>query len=407
MEVRQGISNDTISEVGAKDMQDYIFEHTKVDEKKLLFKHKSILGLPASLVAQQIASRRKAEAKLPTLYQTKGIVYPATLNLEQSSSEITAKFKAEIVQRESKVERPLIADLTGGFGIDSFFFSNLATAVDYVEPNDELCQIVQHNFRILEKENVHFHAKTAEDFLAENSRLYDCVYLDPSRRDTKARKVFGLSDCAPNISLLLPRLLEQTNLILLKTSPLLDITQGLRELRGVKKIVVVSVANDCKELLFLIEKNFIKEPFVHTINLDHEGKIKQAFDFSFSEEEVSISEFGTPQRYLYEPNSSVLKAGAFKLLGHKFGLKKLQVNTHLYTSELLISDFPGRTFEVYDIDGAAKPLAGKYANIISRNYPLSPDDLKKKLRTKDGGENYVIAFSGLKKKYIVIAKRLA
>lgn len=401
------MSSNTIFEIAASEMQDYIFAHTNDDEKKLLLKHKSLFGVPTSIVAQQIASRRKAETKLPTFFHTKGVVYPATINLEQSSSEVTANFKAKIIQRDSKAEKPRIADLTGGFGIDSFFFSDRASMVDYVESNNELTQIVQHNFHILKKENISFHEQTAEDFLDENSSLYDLIYVDPSRRDSRARKVFALSECVPNICQLLPKLLERTDFVLLKTSPLLDIKQALRELSGVKNVIVVSVANECRELLFLIKKKFAQEPLVQTFNLDYDGKIKHAFDFFISEEEMTTPKFSNPKKYLYEPNSSILKAGAFKQIGEKFRLNKIHTNTHLYTSDELMQDFPGRIFEVEELEIPAKSLAGKYANIISRNHPLSPDELKKRLRTKDGGEKYVIAFSGIQNKYLTTARRLA
>lgn len=400
------MSSEEIKRLKSSELQDYIFSHTQEDEKKMLLKHKSVLGLPTPLVVQQIVSRRKAEVKIPTFFQTPGVIYPPALNVEQCSSEATAKFKTTIVKREVSVEKPVIADLTGGFGVDSFFFSSLALAVDYVEPSAELIPIVRHNFQILGRKNIRFHHQTAEGFLMDNSNSYGLIYLDPSRRDSKARKVFALSDCSPNVGKLLPKLLHRADFVLLKASPLLDIKHALRELNAVKKAIIVSIDNECKELLFLIEKNFALEPSIQTYNLDRSGKIKHAFDFLASEEGMASSKFAVPEKYLYEPNSSILKAGAFRLAGVKFGLKKIHVNTHLYTSDLLAKDFPGRIFEIEEVVVNPKSLAGKYANIISRNYPLSPEDLKKKLKTKDGGEEYVIAFSGLNKKYIIMAKRL-
>lgn len=401
------MSTNKFAVLSADDVQEYIFSHVNEDVNKLLLKHQAILGIPTSLIAQQIAARRKAETKLPTFFRTKGVIYPVQVNFEQSSSEATARLKAEIIHGEIKKEKPIVADITGGFGIDSFYFSSLASAVDYVEPNPELSEIVAHNFELLKKPNLRFHHQTAEQFLIDSSKHYDFIYLDPSRRDSRARKVFSLQDCTPNAIQLLPEILKRTDLVLLKASPLLDIKQGLRELSQVKRVIVVSVANECKELLFLIEKNFVKEPLVQTFNLDNEGKIKHAFEFYLQDEEVANSEFASPQKYLFEPNSSILKAGAFKKVGEVFRLKKIQVNTHLYTADVLIKDFPGRIFEIEELNVAAKFLAGQSANIISRNHPLSPEDLKKKLKSKDGGEKYVIAFSGLDRKYIVSAKRLA
>lgn len=400
------MSVDELKRIASDAVQDYIFKHTHEDEKKLVLRHKLILGLPASMIAQQIALRKKAETKVPHFHQTRGVIYSPTLNFEQSSSEATARFKAKLVLAEIRAEKPKIADLTGGFGVDCFFFSEHANAVDYIEPSAELGQIAHHNFQILKK-NIRTHLQTAEVFLEENPNRFDLIYLDPSRRDLKAKKIFALSDCSPNVCQLLPRLLGQTDFVLLKASPLLDIKQALRELAAVRKVVVVSVDNECKELLFLIEKNFEEEPNVQTFNLDRNGKIKHSFNFYLSEEETTTSEFATPQKYLYEPNASILKAGAFKKVGQTLGLKKIQVNTHLYTSDRLVEDFPGRIFEIEELEVVSKSLTGKYVNIISRNYPMSPHDLKKKLKTKDGGEKYAIAFSGLNKKYLITAKRLA
>jgi hypothetical protein len=395
-----------ISRLASDEVQEYVLAHTGDDEKKLLLKHQSILGLPTVLIAQQILARIKIEAQLPLFFRTKGVVYPPSLNLEQSSSQATATFKAGIVLREVPNENLKVADLTGGFGIDSFSFSQIANSIDYVEPNPELNEIVQHNFGILKKDNVLFHCESAEDFVNKNSNSYDLVFLDPSRRDSKARKVFTLSDCAPDASALVPHLLGLTKFILIKTSPLLDIKQGLRELMCVKKVIVVSVGNECKELLFQIKKDFNDEPLIQTFNLNSDASIKQEFEFKFSEEETSTSEFSSPKKYLYEPNASILKAGAFKLAGKNFDLEKIHINTHLYTSSFLKTDFPGRIFEIEEM-GFNPNQREKHANIISRNYPLSAEELKKKLKLKDGGEKYVIAFSGQEKKHVVLAKRLA
>ncbi|MBI3482998.1 MAG: class I SAM-dependent methyltransferase, partial [Bacteroidetes bacterium] len=242
-----------IERLASDEVQEYIFIHADEDEKKLLLKHKFILDLLSVLIAQQIAARKKAETKLPLFYKTKGIVYPPSLNLEQSSSEATAKFKSEIIRKE--IGKKLGgADLTGGFGIDSFFLSQAVEQFDYVEKDVELWNVARHNHLLL-KTKISHHNKSAERFLAESTAHYDFIFIDPSRRDSKARKVFSLSDCTPDVTLLLPILLERADFILLKASPLLDIKQGLRELAGIKKVIVLSVANECKEVLFLIQKD--------------------------------------------------------------------------------------------------------------------------------------------------------
>jgi hypothetical protein len=398
------MSVDEIKRLTTDEVQEYILAHANEDEKKLLLKNKFILGLPTPLIAQQIAARRKAETKLPQFYKTKGIIYPPTLNLEQSSSEATAKFKSELIRREIG-EMTAAADITGGFGIDSFYLSQIVKSLDYVEKDPELSKVVLHNHSLLTG-RVNHHNKSAEDFLVSSSIKHDFIFIDPSRRDSKSRKVFSLSDCSPDITQLLPLILSKTDLVLLKASPLLDIKQGLKELNAVKKVVVVSVANECRELLFLMEKDFAGELVIETYNLDAEGKIKHEFNFNFSDEENASPKINSPQKYLYEPNASILKSGAFKKVGEKFKLDKIQVNTHLYTSNNLQIDFPGRVFEIELLTFDPRSLPENKANVITRNYPLSPDELKKKLKLKDGGEKYVIAFSGQQKKYLTLAKRL-
>ncbi len=395
-----------LTKLATAEVQDFIFAHAGDDENKMVLRQREILGVPTALIAQQIAARRKAESKLSLFYKTSGVVYPPSVNVEQSSSEATARFKAEIISKELGQKKLIAADLTAGFGVDSFFLSKICARVDSVEPNPALNSITQHNFSLLKLKNVQCHPLDAELFLDQNQSLYDFIYLDPSRRDSHSKKVFRLADCQPNVQTLLPKLFERTNLVLLKASPLLDLQQGQSELGNVKKVIVVSVGNECKELLFIIQKEFVGEPKIETYNLDSLGNTKQDFDFYLSDEKKSVSDFGTPQTYLYEPNASILKSGAFKLIGKKFGLQKLHPGTHLYTSSSLSKKFPGRVFKIDAIEFAAKDFPNRKANVLTRNFPMKPEELKKKLKLTDGGEKYVIAFSGKKKKYIVAATRL-
>jgi hypothetical protein len=398
------MSVEKIELLARKEVQEYIFSHANEDETKLLLKSKSILELPSQWIVQQISVRRKAQGKLPQFYKTKGIIYPPLLNLEQSSSEATAKFKTEIIRKQIG-ESLKGAVVTGGFGIDSFFVSQIVESLDYVESNIELLNLVRHN-HLLFTNRVNHHKKYAEDFLASSIEKYDFIFIDPSRRDSKDRKVYSLANCSPDITQVLPLLFSRTDFVLLKASPLLDIKQGLNELRGVKKVIVVSVSNECKELLFLMRKDFVGEPLIETYNLDAEGKTKHSFHFKFSDEANSSPKINSPKKYLYEPNASILKSGAFKSIGEKFHLDKIRVSTHLYTSNDLMVEFPGRIFEIEQLIFDPKSLAENKANVITRNYPLTPDELKKKSKLKDGGEKFVIAFSGREKKYVVVAKRL-
>jgi hypothetical protein len=400
------MSQDEIEKIISSEVQDYIFAHKSDDEKKLLLQRSEILGLPASLIAQQIAIRRKAEDKLPLFYKTKGVLYPPSLQWEQCSSEAAAAFKADkiAVVGNSKIK---IADLTGGFGIDSLFFSKRAELLDYVEPNTELLNIARHNHKLFGCENIHYHQGTADEFLNKCKTSYDLVYLDPSRRNVKSQKIFKLSDCQPTIKEILPGLFDVSEFVLVKTSPLLDIQQGLLELSSVAKIMVVSVNNECKELLFLMQKGFAGEPPIEAFNLDTLGNVKHFFVFTMNEEKRTDPEYSEPETYLYEPNASILKAGAFKTIAKRFDLRKLHNNTHLYTSARFKENFPGRIFEIHQPEFKWKDYKEKKANVITRNYPLKAEELKKKLKLTDGGEKYVIGFSSKKKKHVVLATRLA
>lgn len=390
-----------------KEVQDFIFTHEHEDEKKLVLKHRMILDVPSSVIAEQIIGRRKAKTKLPLYYNTRSIVYPPGLNLEQSSSEKTAMFKANLLKSMLGTNKT-IADLTGGFGIDSFFMSKVCKEAIYAEPNNSLLQFAKHNHSTLGDTNIQYHNTTAEKFLSSFSGKVDCIFIDPSRRNKASQKVFKLSDCEPDVPGLLSEIFQRSNCLLVKTSPLLDIQQGIKELKHVEKVWVLSVDNECKELLFFCRKGFVGEPRLIAVNMQdgHED-----FEFCLSEEKNTLSKSSDPLTYLYEPNASILKAGAFKSVGERFSLFKLHPSTHLYTSTELIQNFPGRIFKIIR---AVKPNPktllevfpdGK-ANVITRNYPLTPEELKRKTKLKDGGENYLLGFTGPSERYLVAAERI-
>jgi len=400
------MSQNEITRIAQQEVQEYIFSNSIDDEKQLILQRREVLGVSTALIAQQIAVRRKAKVKLPLLFNTKGIVYPPSVNWEQCSSQATGNFKADIISKEIGTAPFKVADLTGGFGMDSFFLSKKAAFIDYIEPDPTLLDIARHNHKLLDSTNIHYHQTTAEKFLDQCKIEYDLMYLDPSRRDMTSKKVYRLTDCQPDVASLLPQIFTFAEFALIKASPLLDLHRGLTELTSVRNIIVVSVNNECKELLFLLQKEFFGEPSIETYNVDKLGVAKQVFAFTFNGERNIISEFGEPQTYLYEPNASILKAGAFKSVGEKFGLQKVHINTHFFTSQSFKPKFPGRVFKIEQLEFKAKNFVEKKANVISRNYPLSAVELKKKLKLSDGGEKYVIGFSGLKKKYVVLATRL-
>jgi 16S rRNA G966 N2-methylase RsmD len=398
-----------LSQINQPDIQNFLIEHEGEDEKQLVLKQKEILGVPSFIIASQLSGRRKIKSKLPTWYKTKGIIYPPAINLEQCSSEATAIFKAHIIESLVAIKNVAV-DLTGGFGVDAFHLSNLFKSVHYVEPNSELLEIAKHNHHQLGTSNINYHCQSAEKFIEQTDLEVALVYIDPSRRDEHSRKVYQLADCTPDITSLHTIIFKKSQSILIKASPLLDIQQGLREIPQVKTVFVVSVGNECKELLFLSERGYEGEPLIEAVDLFENGNVRHSFSFTFADERNARVTVGEPKVYLFEPTASIMKSGAFKRVSEKFGLTKLEVNTHLYTSSFLVPDFPGKTFLIECLDPDVKQLKellpeGK-VNVVSRNYPLTPDEIKKKLRLLDGGPKFLIGFSSSKKKHITLCSRI-
>ena len=325
---------------------------------------------------QQVEGRERTAEKLPTFAAIEDWWYPVRLSCEQCSSELAARNKASLVSGKTMV------DLTGGYGVDTYFLSEGFEHTDYVEHNEELCRIAEHNFS---NKSITIHNITAEEFL-KTAGQYDLIFLDPARRDIHGGKVFRLEDCTPNVVELLPTLLARGKRLMIKLSPMLDLTQAVTSLSQVKwDIYVVAIKNEVKEVLLLSQEQKVKsqETTITAIDL---AKKDQAFVFT-KEEELNYSlEIGhwTLENYLYEPNAAILKAGAYKLIAQRFGLHKLDVNTHLYVSDTFVENFPGRVWKIVE----HKDL--KQANVLTRNYPLTPEQLKKKLHLRDGGTAFVI-----------------
>ena len=313
---------------------------------------------------QQVEGRERTAEKLPTFAAMEDWWYPVRLSCEQCSSELTARYKTSLVSGET------MADLTGGYGVDTYFLSERFGHTDYIEQNEELCRIATHNFA---DKPISIHNATAEEFL-QTAGQYDLLFLDPARRDSHGGKVFRLEDCTPNVVDLLPTLLAHGKRLLLKLSPMLDLTQAILHLTPYTLHLswdsyVVAIKNEVKEVLLLSGGS----GQITAIDL---AKKEQAFVFSREEESAALSEYSDysdySDKYLYEPNAAILKAGAYKLIAQRFGLRKLDVNTHLYCSETLIENFPGRVWQI-----TGERMKGEQANVLCRNYPLTPEQLKK------------------------------
>jgi len=373
--------NKTILNTGA---QQFIDNNLITDIVSVLLKKSDFSTISPKELAEQIEAKNKCKNKLPSWYKTKKIYYPNKLNIEQCSSEITAEYKARIVGGKSLV------DLTGGFGVDSFYFSKKIEQVFHCEINENLSKIVAHNFDVLGVMNAKVIPLDGLDFLRNSKEAYDWIYLDPSRRSESKRKVFLLSDCTPDILEHLELLFNKSKNILLKTSPLLDISSGLKQLKNVKEIHIVAINNEVKELLWVMQFGFKNEIKVKTINLKKGSK--ETYDFTWAEEKRTSLTVTNPQNFLYEPNAAILKTGAFKLIAQDFQVGKLHLHSHLYTSEALV-DFPGRSFKIENVmdynKKALKKFSGIKANITVRNFPESVENIRKRFKIKDGGDDYL------------------
>jgi hypothetical protein len=383
----------------------FIATHEKADIPALVLKYNSIDGLPITSVVDQIIGRRKSREKLPTYFAKTDVLYPPALNLEQTSSEITAHYKARLLS--DLTNRETIVDLTGGFGIDSFAFSKFFKAVVHVEPDGDLQALASYNHRQLDRCNITYVNQQAEHFLETMSQV-SVAFLDPSRRKA-SRKVYSFHDCQPDITRIQTDVFQRTDVLLVKASPMHDIALALREILNVQRVVVLAVDNEVRELLFLARNGFDGVPIISAVNVTDSDTV--AFDFSPADEQLAEAELSDVKTYLYEPNAAVLKAGAFKLVSERYGVHKLHVSTHLYTSDKLISDFPGRIFLVKSrIKGDSKTVHrffpdGK-VNAVVRNYPATPDELKKKFRLRDGGPGYLLGLTSLNGPILIAAERV-
>lgn len=378
------------------EVQQFIVDNLKSDITKLILKGSPFDEISAQELANQIVAKKKAEHKLPTWFSTKNIYYPPKISIEQTSSEITADYKSKLVSGNS------IIDITGGFGVDCYYFSKQFNTVFHCEINDELSTIVKHNYQQLKVNNCATFSGDGINFLKSTNQTFDCIYIDPSRRNDVKGKVFLLKDCLPNVPENIDFLLTKTNQILLKNSPILDISSAISELKFVKEIHVIAIKNEVKEVLFLLEKNYDKVIKIKTINIINEDS--QKFEFDFNEEVTS--NYAEPLTYLYEPNAAILKSGAFHQIASQLNLFKIHQHSHLYTSENLI-DFPGRCFKIltilnYDKKKIKKLIPDKKANITIRNFPKTVAQIRKETNLNDGGNTYLFFTTNLQNKLICI-----
>ena len=377
-----------------QDVQEYITNHLKSDLHKLILKGIPFNGVTIQEIANQILCKQKSEKKLPSWFNAKNIYYPPKVSIEQTSSETAANYKASLVSGKR------LLDLTGGFGVDSFYFSSSFNTIDHCEIDTNLSKIAAHNFEQLNKKNIICLAENGLEYLKKSTEIFDVIYIDPSRRNDVKEKVFLLKDCEPNIPENIDLLFKKTKTILLKNSPILDITSAINELKFVKEIHVVAINNDVKELLYILEKGYCKEILIKTINFTK----KSAQKFHFNYHKKPVSSYQEPLEYLYEPNAAVLKSGAFHEISTQLNIFKLHQHSHLYTSKKRI-EFPGREFKIiavlpYDKKKIVKLLPNKKANITTRNFHKTVAQIRKELKIKDGGDSFLFFTTNIHNKFI-------
>lgn len=384
----------------------FIQEHLNGKTDKLLLNASRYPGIDVPYAVSQILARRQIKDKLPSWYTNDSLIYPSRLSAEQCSSEITASYKQRLIVGNT------VCDLTGGLGVDSYYFARKAAKVIYIERFPEYCTAATSNFRTLGINNIQILNADVKELLSELSA--DTFYIDPARRAEGNKRVFALTDCEPDILQLKPVLLEHAQRLIVKISPMADIDETLRLLPETTEVHILSIKNECKELLFVLEnRQHQPKAMIHAVNYETNGN-SQIFTFTTDEEKAAeLHTANTIKKYLYEPNAALLKSGAFKLTATRFNLEKLHRHSHLYTSDNACPDFPGRKFIVdnlFEFSGKLLKQLHKtipQANITTRNFNLSVAELRKRSGIQEGGDIYLLATTLDNEKHVFIMCRKA
>ena len=416
--------------------QDFIRQHQDDDVRQLAFLGSKYPEVNMPFALDQIRGRKMARVKLPRWASLEGIIYPPHISMEQCSSESTALYKAELAARllglpasssgtEMKAENEIeFVDLTGGFGVDfSYIAARLGVKSMYVERQVHLCEAAKENFGRLGLKNAivkngdgievlhSFHPKKKDAASADDSLgiTYDqprsllktnlglkIIFIDPARRDDAGNKVVSLKDCTPDVTVLQEEMLSKADYVIIKLSPMLDWHRAISELSHVREVHIISVNNECKELLLVLSaRNMGENLRIYCIN-DAQSFVCDEMDMESSSVKIAPSTLEEMQ-YLYEPNASLMKAGCFGVLSGRYDARMLSKNSHLFVSREPIAAFPGRSFRIIAVSSFNKKELKRHlsgitkANIATRNFPLSVAELRKRLKLKDGGETYIFA----------------
>ena len=378
---------------------DFIREHADDDVRQVALRGSRMSEVDLSYALEQIAGRQKARTKLPSWASIDGIVYPPHLSMEQCSSEATARYKASIAGKGA-----LFVDLTAGFGVDMAFIAQGFQKAVHVERQPQLCAISSENYNLLGLNHIEVVCGDGVEYLHTMDHV-DLLFIDPARRDEHGGRTYGIADCTPNVMEMLDEMLDKADRVMIKLSPMLDWRKAVSDLGKVNEVHIISVDNECKELLLEVKSEKLKvksnSPSLRVVcvNLLSDGN-RECFEFDAHHPLPSSSTFHLSPftfHFLYEPNASIMKAGCFDLLEQRFGVVQLDKNSHLFVSDQEVIGFPGREFLIEKRTSMNKrelkaALADiDKANITVRNFPMSVAELRKRLKLKEGGEVFIFA----------------
>lgn len=406
-----------------KEFHDFVLNHRSEDPRMLALRSSKYSDIDMRSAVVQISGWQVARKKLPLWADTEGVVFPEHLSMEQCSSQATAEYKASVLTDVMKIvntagtdggaeEHYSIADLTGGFGVDSTMLARGGGHLTFVERQSELCKLAENNLPLLGVKN--FEVICGDGTLVLDEMPYqNFIYLDPARRDANGRKTVEIEDCTPNVIELNERLLHKADVVMLKLSPMLDLASAERRLSGVRQIHIVSVDGECKEILILLSQSVISgcdDKKIVCANITSNGN--SVFSFTRESERNAECHYSSVvQNYLYEPNASVMKAGCFKAVADKCAVEKLHPNSHLYTSQNYVHNFPGRIFAVEAVSAFSKRDLRTFisgidkANLSVRNFPAQVAELRKRFNIREGGDIYLFATTLSDGKHVMIKCR--
>ena len=386
---------------------EFIRIHADEDVRQLAFLGKKNPEVDMAYALDQIAGRQKARVKIPSWASIDGIVYPPHISMEQCSSEQTARYKARIAGNGEK-----IVDLTAGFGVDMAFMSAGFKQAVHVEMQPQLCAISSENYKHLGLNHVQVVCNDGVGYLHQMEHA-DLIFIDPARRDQHGARTYGIADCTPNVLEIIDEMLQKADRVMIKLSPMLDWQKTVADVGNVSQVHIVSVGNECKELLLEVKNGKGEKVKVFCVNDDQVFSYEIGEPHSFTPSPLHSFTLSPLHSFtfLYEPNASVMKAGCFNLISHRFGITQPDANSHLFLSDKLVEGFPGRGFVIERVSTMNKrelkeALAGiDKANVAVRNFPLSVADLRKRLKLKDGGDVYIFATTDAKKGHLVMVCR--